>query len=1213
MSESIQEEILKRIINDSGYLFQTNDSGYSRAEGESEGQDESMSDRSQSETTSDEEEKEPYINELDRAPPGDRVLSQKLRNLQQRFEDFNASPYNLSQLQFIEKSSSNDSKPSDPNILEQNCQDNHCTIAPIPLESKSILDLLVSSATSTRQIGYKIRGYEGLIIEIQSSKYPQGELEAQRVNLAASVEIELNRILASILTEKDYQKLQDGRFVGLRRVHIATALPSERIIPPISKAVMILAAIIHCTMGVSRDNCTLILKSIRAILKIALRTHNPQIEELPLIDNIPITLPTVIHHLGLEEQLDTYVACPTCHTLYREGDCNTEIPDTCSMVDLDGRICGAWLYAHRHRGNRAWQQPYRRFSHLTLESWLTRLLNRPGIEDMIESTAPTLQAQCTDVWGATYMSTFPKPGEPSFFDAPQEELRLAFLVYHDFYNPFGNRQGGKKQSVGMIMMVCLNLPPDIRSNIENIYVAGMIPGPKEPALERINNYMRPIAANLEEHYTPGVVITRTHKYPRGRKVRSVAPIKSMDIVASRSETGIGGHSHTQFCSVCNATLGEIDVLFSAAFQPRSMEKHRADVQEWLSAGSLAEQEEIWKKNAARHSEWLRFPWWNVFTDTVIAPMHWTKNVLEKQIRENMGASVVLGSGIPSFPPLSRPISKNELSWGKLALEHLSASELLKIGLTQPLARHLCRENGIYEAGLPSKSLLRKLNEWRMNNMFLGNDGTAHDPNMNQVLNAKALYYLEKTISAKEKSKVSILNAHSNMSSLRYLCEHLSIGWDSSETKEHIAKRLVAEYAGTNIIWVNEQEEPGNDVAILGKEVIAEIKQEMRMTNLPGWIKKPPVNFATTEHGRIGAEEYKSLAMVSLPITLIRLWGHPGVRLELRRRLDHFLHLSLAVRILAYQSITPHDIQLFTFHYQEYLNGLKSLYPSCSITPVQHLGMHIPHFLEALGPSTRYSENIAEMFIGILQKLPTNFKMGELEQTLHRALIAASNLRALLRTHQASDVLQEFRDIVGGYLDSKFPIIDHQASGTWQTTHEGDPMQLDQTTYQALSNWAAKNFVRGYTQNLWLCTTVWRGNVKYQPYTTGLADSCVLFQPRGNNSVLTRGRIECILEEPEGALPILAKPRIVLIVRAFCSLSPDDKAWDPYVNHPLVGQQRFGIMSLYYNRVESHTAYIIEPEDIISHLAVTTYCDPTEKLSEECVVITDLDLKYVHHR
>lgn len=165
------------------------------------------------------------------------------------------------------------------------------------------------------------------------------------------------------------------------------------------------------------------------------------------------------------------------------------------------------------------------------------------------------------------------------------------------------------------------------------------------------------------------------------------------------------------------------------------------------------------------------------------------------------------------------------------------------------------------------------------------------------------------------------------------------------------------------------------VAVLGKEVLAEIQNDMSLTSHPSWLKHPPKNFATISHGKIGAEEYKSLAMVSLSITLVRLWGCQPTG-PFRERLDHFLHLVLAVRILAFQSLTESDISAFDTHYREYFGALTELYPHETVTYYQHTGLHIPMFLRLLGPSTRYSENTGEMFNQMLQDVNTNFKFGE---------------------------------------------------------------------------------------------------------------------------------------------------------------------------------------------------------------------------------------------
>lgn len=474
-------------------------------------------------------------------------------------------------------------------------------------------------------------------------------------------------------------------------------------------AVITLIAMLHCMMGVARDHCNFVLKCLRVILQLAVQAQNLRAQQSSaFLNSIPITLPTALQYLGLQDHLNIYTVCRTCHALYNQ-DSNT--PDTCTSVNIDGHLCGRDLFKKRHRGNRTWRKPARSFSHQPLESWLSRFLNWPGIEDLLESTCPVRQTTCTDVWGADLLSEFPGNGEPSFFDSPPDELRLAFLVYHDFYNPLSNKQSGKKRSVGLVLMVCLNLPPDIRYDLQNVYVTGMIPGPKEPALEAINHFIRPIATDLKEHYSPGIYIAKTHKYPRGRKVRSAVPITSMDIPASRAWGGIGSQSHTIFCSFCNATLPAIDNFDLSAFHTRSMHEHAVHVQRWQAARNSKDQEIVWKDHGARYSEWLAFPWWNVFTGTTIAPMHWSKNVLEKQIRENMGCSATVPAGAPRAPALSRSISTLELEWGELAMLYHDSSDLEKTKLPEPLLRYLCRQRGIFEAGLASSRLVQDLNHW----------------------------------------------------------------------------------------------------------------------------------------------------------------------------------------------------------------------------------------------------------------------------------------------------------------------------------------------------------------------------------------------------------------------------------------------------------------------------------------------------------------------
>jgi hypothetical protein len=219
---------------------------------------------------------------------------------------------------------------------------------------------------------------------------------------------------------------------------------------------------------------------------------------------------------------------------------------------------------------------------------------------------------------------------------------------------------------------------------------------------------------------------------------------------------------------------------------------------------------------------------------------------------------------------------------------------------------------------------------------------------------------------------------------------------------------------------------------------------------------------------------------------------------------------------------------------------------------------------------------------------------------------ASNLKALIEQRDLSGDLASFGGVIDNFLQHRYSGGDRSSSTCWRTDHDGKPINLDDRTYNALRKWASGNFIRPFTRNLFACTKLKRGNVIYQPFSEGSGDSCVLFRPRGS-TVPIRGRIDTILEEPSVAVPILGMPRIILVVRAWTPLNEKDKKLDPYSNHPLVGEARFGIMALYYDEVDSQSAYIIEPNDVISHVAVTKYADPSGHLSAHCVVLVDLDM------
>ena len=73
---------------------------------------------------------------------------------------------------------------------------------------------------------------------------------------------------------------------------------------------------------------------------------------------------------------------------------------------------------------------------------------------------------------------------------------MIFALHVDFFNVNGMRICGASSSCGTITLSCVSLPDSLRHKPENLYLAGIIPGPNEPLLTELNHYIRPLVDDL---------------------------------------------------------------------------------------------------------------------------------------------------------------------------------------------------------------------------------------------------------------------------------------------------------------------------------------------------------------------------------------------------------------------------------------------------------------------------------------------------------------------------------------------------------------------------------------------------------------------------------------------------------------------------------------------------------------------------------------------
>jgi hypothetical protein len=60
--------------------------------------------------------------------------------------------------------------------------------------------------------------------------------------------------------------------------------------------------------------------------------------------------------------------------------------------------------------------------------------------------------------------------------------------------------------------------------------------------------------------------------------------------------------------------------------------------------------------------------------------------------------------------------------------------------------------------------------------------------------------------------------------------------------------------------------------LLGKELLQTVQSDIARTSFPSWLVRPPRNFGSASHGKLKADQWRSVCTVSLIITLVRIWG-----------------------------------------------------------------------------------------------------------------------------------------------------------------------------------------------------------------------------------------------------------------------------------------------------------------------------------------------------
>lgn len=253
---------------------------------------------------------------------------------------------------------------------------------------------------------------------------------------------------------------------------------------------MLVFLVLFCERFLSRDGTVVLLKFINILL--AFVTYG-RLQKV-----VPESLATLRKKSGMEKLLEdgkAYVVCPSCHRVYRDGELRPR-QYLCDYHDLEnGSPCNAYLFQNV-RGRII---PPKVFAYHPISSSIKRMMSRPGFAEDVEHWRSQQNPTDTmyDVYDGNMWRNLSITIDNECIPFVQLEYALMLTLNVDWFQAFDRKA---PYSVGAIYLTINNLPRSIRFKKENVILAGIIPGPREPVKNQLNQYMRYVIITMSfEH------------------------------------------------------------------------------------------------------------------------------------------------------------------------------------------------------------------------------------------------------------------------------------------------------------------------------------------------------------------------------------------------------------------------------------------------------------------------------------------------------------------------------------------------------------------------------------------------------------------------------------------------------------------------------------------------------------------------------------------
>lgn len=157
---------------------------------------------------------------------------------------------------------------------------------------------------------------------------------------------------------------------------------------------------------------------------------------------------------------------------------------------------------------------------------------------------------------------------------------------------------------------------------------------------------------------------------------------------------------------------------------------------------------------------------------------------------------------------------------------------------------------------------------------------------------------------------------------------------------------------------------------------------MQRTTLPTGLDAPPQRIGAKRSPSPKASQWNTLFLVTLLITLTKVWTAPNAPTGDRARLNNFLHLVCAIRLANQRAVDEGAISAYRYHLLGYLNSLLHLFPEYRLKPKHHYAIHLADCMLRLGPTIWYSAWSGERKIFGQKQTHTNHRPGVLFPVTH---------------------------------------------------------------------------------------------------------------------------------------------------------------------------------------------------------------------------------------